>query len=123
MLNFHSLERPCDGCVAPYGFHHQMPLGDDTGRFRVSRSIHTSHIILSPYFDLFISAANLYLLFRHEVVFEILWKFHCLVDHYCGNGKSDITFSEYKGGGERVKCDCDIDDCLHYLPIWKCNYN
>ena len=30
------LESPCSGCAAPYGFHNQLRLTDDTSQFRVS---------------------------------------------------------------------------------------
>ena len=30
------LEAPCDGCAAPYGFRHAMPLTIDTKTFAVS---------------------------------------------------------------------------------------
>ena len=30
------LESPCDDCAAPYGFHNQLNLTEDTARFRVS---------------------------------------------------------------------------------------
>jgi protocadherin alpha len=29
------LRHPCEGCAAPYGFHHQLNLTEDTARFRV----------------------------------------------------------------------------------------
>ncbi len=30
------LEEPCDGCAAPYGFQHAMPLSENTNTFSVS---------------------------------------------------------------------------------------
>ena len=36
-LYIHRLISPCTGCVAPYGFHNQLPLTDDTSQFRVSK--------------------------------------------------------------------------------------
>ena len=39
-----SLITPCEGCVAPYGFHNQMPLTDDTAQFQVSFSLQSKKL-------------------------------------------------------------------------------
>ena len=37
LLHLFRLEEPCDGCAAPYGFNHIMPLTIDTQTFSVSK--------------------------------------------------------------------------------------
>ena len=39
LLHLFRLEEPCDGCAAPYGFNHIMPLTIDTQTFSVSKKL------------------------------------------------------------------------------------
>ena len=90
---YYRLEEPCDGCAAPYGFRHIMPLTTDTTSFAVShksmqnlqklwRQFEKAPLPKSDtcrgdwrilFFSLFFNFSPFYVRFYFIIVKEIAW--------------------------------------------------
>jgi len=72
-----SLEQPCTGCAAPYGYHNVMSLSQDTSRFAVSsqneKKKKMPEIITCDNFCFAASLSLFDLWFCCTLVFVVVW--------------------------------------------------